>query len=184
MAACFAAGGGNSVVLFEKQKKIGRKILVSGNGRCNITNSIISAEMYNGKNPKAVKNIFARFGFEDTVAFFRSIGLPLVEEEKGRMFPASLQATAVVRLFEYELKHRGVEVLLHRKIDMIERHGETLRLVTAGQEEYTFDSVILSAGSCACPPAGGSADGYELARTIEAFRARAVPGDSSHQYSS
>ena len=62
MAACFAAGGGNTVVLFEKQKKLGRKILVSGNGRCNITNSTISAEMYHGKNPMVVNNIFARFG--------------------------------------------------------------------------------------------------------------------------
>lgn len=163
MAACFAAGGGNSVVLFEKQKKIGRKILVSGNGRCNITNRVISAEMYHGKNPYVVNNIFARFGFEDTVAFFRSIGLPLVEEEKGRMFPASLQSTTVVRLFEYELKHRGVDVLLHRKIDLIEKKGKGFRLVTAGKEEYSFDSVILSAGSCAYPPAGGSGDGYELA---------------------
>jgi predicted Rossmann fold flavoprotein len=167
MAACFAAGSGNTVVLFEKQKKIGRKILVSGNGRCNITNSALSAEMYHGKNPMAVNNIFARFGFEDTVAFFRSIGLPLVEEEKGKMFPASLQATAVVRLFEYELKYRGVEVLLHRKINLIERMDEGFRLVTAGREEYFFDSVILSAGSCAYPPAGGSGDGYELARQLK-----------------
>jgi len=167
MAACFAAGGGNTVVLFEKQKKIGRKILVSGNGRCNITKSALSAEMYHGKNPEVVNNIFARFGFEDTIAFFRSIGLPLVEEERGRMFPASLQATAVVRLFEYELKHRGVEVLLHRKIDLIERKGEGFRLVTAGLEEYFFDSVILSAGSCAYPPAGGSGDGYGLARQMK-----------------
>jgi predicted Rossmann fold flavoprotein len=167
MAACYAAGGGNSVVLFEKQKKIGRKILVSGNGRCNITNSAISQEMYHGNNPMVVNNIFARFGFEETVEFFQSIGLPLIEEEKGRMFPASLQATAVVRILEYELKHRGVEVLLHRKIDRIERAGEGFRLITAGKEEHLFDSVILAAGSCACPPAGGSGDGYDLARQLK-----------------
>ncbi len=167
IAACFAAGGGNIVEMFEKQKKIGRKILVSGNGRCNITNSNISAEKYHGKNPMAVNTIFARFNFDDTIAFFRSIGLPIVEEEKGKMFPASLQASAVVRLFEYELKHRGVHLLLHRKIELIERQGEGFRLVTAGQEEHSFDSVILSAGSCACPPAGGSGDGYELARQLK-----------------
>ena len=167
MAACCAAGGGNTVVVFEKQKKLGRKILVSGNGRCNITNSAVSAEMYHGKNPRVVNNIFARFGFEETVEFFRSIGLPLVQEERGRMFPASLQSTAVVRLLEYELKHRGVEILLHRKIEKLERKHDGFRLVTAGREEHQFDSVILAAGSCACPPAGGSTDGYELARQMK-----------------
>jgi predicted Rossmann fold flavoprotein len=167
MAACCAAGGGNTVVVFEKQKKLGRKILVSGNGRCNITNSAVSAEMYHGKNPQVVNNIFARFGFEETVEFFRSIGLPLVEEEKGRMFPASLQSTAVVRVFEYELKRRGVEVLLHRKIDRIGHEQDGFSLVTAGREEHRFDSVILAAGSCASPPAGGSTDGYELARQLK-----------------
>ena len=100
--------------------------------------------------------------------FFGPSVSPLIEEEKGRMFPASLQATAVVRLFEYELKHRGVEVLLHRKIERIERHG---RRVQAGngqdRKSILFDSVILAAGSCACPPAGGSGDGYELARQLK-----------------
>jgi predicted Rossmann fold flavoprotein len=163
MAACFAAGEGNSVVVFEKQKKIGRKILVSGNGRCNITNRNISVENYHGLNPHFVNNVFARFGMEDTVDFFRSIGLPLVEENNGKLFPASLQSSTVVRIIEYELDRRGVDVRTHRKIDSIKKIGETFKLVTAGHEDCIFDSVILSAGSCAFPPAGGSRDGYELA---------------------
>ena len=163
MAACFAAGEGNSVVLFEKQKKIGRKILVSGNGRCNITNRHISADKYHGRNPHFVNSVFSRFGLEETVGFFRSIGLPLVEEEKGKLFPASLQSTTVVRVIEYELARRGVDVRTHRKIDGIERTDAGFKLVTAGREKHMFDSVILSAGSCAFSPAGGSRDGYELA---------------------
>ncbi|MBN2159946.1 MAG: NAD(P)/FAD-dependent oxidoreductase [Spirochaetes bacterium] len=167
MAACFASGEGRSVVVFEKQKKTGRKILVSGNGRCNITNRNISVERYHGASPRFVQNVFARFGLQETIEFFSSIGIPLVEEKSGRLFPASLQSSTVVKILEYELEKRGVEVRTHRKIDRIRRVQRGFSLVTAGREEHRFDSVILAAGSCAYPPAGGSRDGYELARALK-----------------
>lgn len=163
MAALCASRGGNRVTLFEKQNKLGRKILVSGNGRCNITNKGISPERYHGENPEFVKAVFSRFGLEDTIEYFQSIGLPTIEEEGGRIFPASLQSSTVVRILEYELERRGVEICTHRKIDGIINSSKGYRLVTAGKEEYDADAVILSAGSCAYPPAGGSRDGYELA---------------------
>lgn len=163
MAACHAAAGGNNVVIFEKQKKVGRKILVSGNGRCNITNRDLSIEHYHGANPRFVRNVFARFGLDDTVRFFNSIGLPVVEEKNGKLFPASLQSTSVVRLLEYELTRRGVDIQTHRKIEGIIKEKGCFRLITAGHEEHRCDSVILAAGSCAFSPAGGSRDGYELA---------------------
>jgi len=167
MAACFAAGGGNSVVIFEKQKKIGRKILVSGNGRCNISNRNLSPDKFHGKNTRFVHNVFGKFGLEQTIDYFSSIGLPLIEEKNGRLFPASLQSTTVVRLFEYELARNNVEVRTHRKIERVVRSGNSFKLVTAGHEEEVFDSVILAAGSCACPPAGGSRDGYDLAAQMK-----------------
>ncbi len=167
MAACFAAGGGNSVVIYEKQKKIGRKVLVSGNGRCNISNRNLSAEKYHGENTRFVHNVFARFGLEETIDFFNSIGLPLVEEKNGKLFPASLQSSTVVRLLEYELVRKGVEIKTHKKIERIVASGKRFKLVTAGLEEELFDSVILAAGSCAYPPAGGSRDGYELAAQMK-----------------
>lgn len=167
IAACFAAGGGNSVVLFEKQKKLGRKVLVSGNGRCNITNRNLSAGCYHGGNPRFVNNVFSRFGFDETVDFFKSIGLPLAEEKNGKMFPASLQSASVMRIFEYELGRRGVEVRTHRRIEAIRPTGSGYTLVTAGHEAEEFDAVILAAGSCANPPSGGSRDGYELARQMK-----------------
>jgi len=163
MAACHAAGGGNDVVIFEKQKKIGRKVLVSGNGRCNITNRNISIDRYHGGNTRFVHDLFDRFGLDETIDFFASIGLPLVEEQNGKLFPASLQSATVVRLLEYELGRRGVDIRTHRKIERIERAARGYKLTTAGREEELFDSVILAAGSCAYSPAGGSRDGYDLA---------------------
>lgn len=166
MAACFASGGGNSVVLFEKQKKLGKKVLVSGNGRCNITNRNITSENYHGANPRFVLNVFSRFGLEETIEFFRSVGLPLVEEKNGKMFPASLQSASVMRIMEFELSRRGVEVRTHRKIEKIRPAGGGFTLITAGREEDFFDSVILAAGSCANTQSGGSRDGYDLARQL------------------
>jgi predicted Rossmann fold flavoprotein len=163
MAACFASGNGNRVVVFERQKKIGRKILASGNGRCNITNRHFAPEKFHGSNPRFVHNVFSRFGFSETMEFFGSIGVPLIEESNGKLFPASLQASAVVRVFEYELAARNVETKLHVKVDRIVPAEGGLRLLTAGKESYDFDAVILSAGSCAYPSLGGSRSGYELA---------------------
>jgi predicted Rossmann fold flavoprotein len=163
MAACFAAGGNSSVALFEKQKKIGRKILVSGNGRCNITNRRMHPEKYHGRDPRFVSHILSRFGLSDSIGFFGTAGIPFTEERDGKLFPASLQAQSVVKMFEYELGRRNVEIKIHRKIERLQERKGRYMLITAGREEYEFDSVILSAGSCAFPPAGGSRSGYELA---------------------
>ena len=166
VAACFAADAGAQVALFEKQKKLGRKILVTGNGRCNISNRAVDSSRYHGLNPAFVNNVFARFGPAETEDFFRSIGIPFVEGKDGKLFPASLQASTVVRCLEYEAVRRGAEIRLHRRIDAIGRKGDGFALRTAGAEEHSFDAVILAAGSCAYPPVGASRIGYELAASL------------------
>ena len=141
-AALFAAGAKTAVTLFEKQKKTGRKVLASGNGRCNISNSRIEQSFYHGHNPDFVNNVFGRFGLEETRDFFASIGIPIIEEGNGKLFPASLQSSTVVEMMEYELSRRGVEVLLHRKAEKILPSAKGLTVVTAGKEERLFDAVI------------------------------------------
>ncbi len=166
MASCYAARHGNRVTLFEKQKCIGRKILVTGNGRCNIANIHLDPGKYNGRNPRIIHNIFSRFGLQETIDFFTSIGIPLVEGKDGKLFPASLQSSSVTRVFEYEIAKRGVEVKLHRRIDSISMKKNRFILETAGNESYNFDAVILSPGSSAYPQVGGTDQGYELASSL------------------
>lgn len=166
LTAALIASEKCSVVLFEKQKKIGRKILITGNGRCNISNTDIDPRRYHGHNPGFVNNIFSKFGLPETEAFFRSIGVPFIEEDDGKLYPASLQASLIPKIFEYELTARGVEIRLHRRIDKIVPHKKKFRLITAGMEEEEFDSVILSCGSCAYPQTGASRGGYELAHSL------------------
>lgn len=166
IAACYAAGKDREVTLFEKQKKPGRKILVTGNGRCNISNRNVSHEFYHGENPRFTNNIFSRFGLEETEDFFRKSGIPFIEEKEGKLFPASLQASSVVKMLLHEMESRGVELTLHRRIDHIVPKKNMFMLQTAGKEHHYFDSVILAAGSCAYPPVGASRIGYELAASL------------------
>jgi len=166
MAACFAAAQGTRVTVYEKQKKTGRKLLATGNGRCNITNSLIDPARYHGHNPRFVQNIFSRFGLDDTITFFESIGIPLIEESAGKMFPASLQASSVQQILEYEAVKRGVDIQLHRKIDRIIPGKKGIRLITAGREEHTADAAVLAMGSCASPQLGAAKDVYDIPRAL------------------
>ena len=166
MAACFAAGKGTRVTVFEKQKKTGRKLLATGNGRCNITNSSIDPDRYHGRNPRFVQNIFSRFGLDDTIAFFESIGIPLIEESAGKMFPASRQASSVQQVLEYEALKRGVDIQLHRKIDRIIPGKKGIRLITEGREEQVVNAAVLAMGSCASPQLGAAKDVYDIPRAL------------------
>ncbi len=166
MAACHAAGEGRSVVLFEKQKKPGRKILATGNGRCNITNRNLDPRRYHGGNPKIVHSIFSKFGYPETEDFFLSIGLPFSEGKNGRMYPSSFQASSVVNLLLYRLKRAGVAVSLHRMIREIIPGNDGFRLITPGREEHHFDSVILASGGCSYPQLGGNRSGYDMAEKL------------------
>lgn len=166
IASWFAADS-CEVVLYEKEKKAGRKLLVTGNGRCNISNMHADHTRYHGHNPGFVRNVLSAFSVQDTISFFESIGIPFIEEEDGKLFPASLQASIVTKVFEYELARKNVETRAHRRIDKIIPEGGRFRLVTAGMEEDVFDSVIMSCGSCAFPSVGASSAGYELAAGLK-----------------
>jgi predicted Rossmann fold flavoprotein len=166
MAALFAAKNGSKVSLFETQSRIGRKLLSTGNGRCNISNMHIDVFNYHGHNPEFIRNVFAKFGLQEAIAFFESIGLPLIEESEGRLFPASSQASSVVDILNYELVKNKIDIRLNRKVASITKNKNKFIVITAGKEEYTFDSVILSAGSCANSGLGASNSGYELAASL------------------
>jgi predicted Rossmann fold flavoprotein len=166
LTAALFASDRCDVTLFEKQKKAGRKILVTGNGRCNISNRYIESSRYHGNDRDFANHVFSRFGPGETGDFFKSIGIPFVEEKDGKLFPASLQSSIIPKVFSYELSKRNVTVNLHRRIDKIITGKEEFKLITAGNERHEFDSVILACGSCAHPASGASKSGYHLAETL------------------
>ncbi len=161
-AAITSARVGQSVVLLEQNNKIGKKILVSGNGKCNIDNKYINLNRFHGQNPNFIEEVLEGYGFKAVEKFFTSIGLELVEGKEGKMFPMSLQASSVVELLEYEAKRVGVQIICDCTVTSIERKNNTFTVETS-QGTKTCEKLLLASGSLAAPQLGGSNSGYAFA---------------------
>ena len=162
VAAIGCARVGHDVLLLEQNSKIGKKILVSGNGKCNIDNKYISANRFHGQNPDFIKEVLKGHDFDIVEKFFTSIGLELIEGKEGKMFPMSLQASSVVELLEYEAKRVGVETVCECLVTAVEKEGDSFSVKTS-QGDKTATKLILASGSPAAPQLGGSDSGYAFA---------------------
>jgi predicted Rossmann fold flavoprotein len=161
-AAITSARAGRSVILLEQNNKIGKKILVSGNGKCNIDNKYINLSRFHSQNPSFVKEVLQGYDFSVVKAFFTSIGLELVEGKEGKMFPMSLQASSVVDLLEYTAKKVGVQIVCDCVVTGIHKKSDTFAVDTS-QGTKSCTQLILSSGSPAAPQLGGSNSGYAFA---------------------
>jgi len=151
MSAMLCAKAGLKVALFEQNTKAAKKILVSGNGRCNISNSSLKASDYFSDNPEFVKFALESFGFKEFEKFAKEIGLLLNVLEDGRAYPLSNEAKSVARIFEDYAKSLGVIFHLDTKVTDIQ----------AMLKKY--DSVVVATGSRAASHLGGNTDGEEFA---------------------
>ncbi len=161
-AAITSARAGHKVTLLEQNNKAGKKILVSGNGKCNIGNKYISSNRFHSQNSDFIEEVLEGYGFETVEKFFTSIGLELVEEKEGKMFPMSLQASSVVELLEYEAKRVGVQIVCDCTVTSVSKKDDTFLLETT-QGTKTCEKLLLASGSPAAPQLGGSNSGYAFA---------------------
>ena len=161
-AAITSARAGHKVTLLEQNNKIGKKILVSGNGKCNIDNKYINLNRFHSQNPPFVEEVLEGYDFTVVEKFFTSIGLELVEGKEGKMFPMSLQASSVVELLEYEAKRVGVQIVCDCSVTGIDKKSNTFTLETS-QGTKNCEQLVLASGSPAAPQLGGSNSGYAFA---------------------
>ena len=161
-AAIVNARAGRQVVLLEQNSKTGKKILVSGNGKCNIDNRYIDPGRFHSQNPSFIEKVLEGYGFEAVEKFFTSIGLELIEGKEGKIFPMSLQASSVVELLEYEARRAGAEILCDCTVTGIEKKGNTFTVETS-QGTKSCEKLLLASGSPAAPQLGGSNSGYAFA---------------------
>jgi len=159
VSAIRALENGHRVDLFEKNAKVGRKILATGNGRCNISNKQISIENYHGKHPSFVKYAINNFTTNDAKKFFSNLGLELVEGVNGKLFPMSLQASSVVDILYFKLQSLGVNMHLLSEVKEIKKIGSVFLV-----DDKEFDTIVVSTGSLAMPTLGSSECGYRFAR--------------------
>ena len=150
--AILLAQKGVKVTLFEQNAKVAKKILVSGNGRCNITNRNLSKEDYFSQNPDFVAFALKEFGFTAFEKFVNSIGLPLDVKEDGRAYPLSNEAKSVAKLFEEYAKNLGVNFHYNAHINSIKDFMKK------------YDGVVVATGSRAASHLGGNSDGEEFAK--------------------
>ena len=165
-AAITAARQGAEVTVLERNDRVGKKILMTGNGKCNLGNYQLSPEQYFGSNAEWIEQALKRFGTEDTVRFFQGLGL-LVKSKAGYLYPACEQAAVVLDVLRYEMQSLGVSVINECKINNIEKKEDSGQiLVSDGNRKFVFDAVILACGSKAAPKTGSDGSGYKLARKL------------------
>ena len=152
LCAIFCAKGGVKVDIYEQNSKCAKKILVSGNGRCNITNTNLSSNDYFSDNSAFVEDALSEFGFKEFEKFCNSIGLMLDSKDDGRVYPLSNEAKSVAKIFEDYALSLGVTFHRDTKIENLK------------ELQNKYDSVVIATGSEAASHLGGNADGHVFAK--------------------
>ena len=149
--------------LFDANKGIGKKILASGNGRCNISNSQVTTKNYLGENPEFVEFALKQFDFKAFEKFCKSIGLLLDIKETNKVYPLSNEAKSVTNLLELALQELGVNIYLESMISDIEKIEDKFNIKTQEQEYKAYDKVVVSNGLGAAPQLNANESGLNFA---------------------
>ena len=163
MAAALAAAENPSVqvVLMERQARVGRKLLATGNGRCNLTNLHAGSRGYHGNDPAFAQAALASFDPQATLAWFRQLGLVTVVEESGRVYPYSDQANSVVDVLRLALEKPNIQLITGFEVQKIRREASGFS-VSNGEEAIFCDKLIIACGGLAGTKLGGTMAGYKL----------------------
>jgi hypothetical protein len=162
VAAISAARQGDSVIICERMPRLGKKILVTGGGRCNLTNENLGPEAYTSGSPGLITAVFARFGKKDIRGFFKGLGLETYAEG-CRVFPATNQASSVLKVLEMEIGRLGVTAELGFEVTRIGRLGTSFFVEAGDGRRVEARAVILAGGGRSYPALGSNGSAYELA---------------------
>lgn len=172
MAALTAAKEGAQVTIYEKNERVGKKLLMTGNGKCNFTNLDFSTAFYYSETCQNKQIYFEQFDAKSTVTFFENLGM-LIKNKNGYLYPSSEQASTVLDLLRYACEKAGVIIKTDCEVTQIKKSASSKFLIKAAQNitskkesEACFDRIILACGSKAGPVKIASAAGYSLAKNL------------------
>ena len=167
MAAALAAAENENVqiILMERQARVGRKLAATGNGRCNLTNLQANGQTYHGEDAPFAAPALQRFSVEDTLNWFRAMGLYTVAETSGRVYPYSDQANSVVDVLRFALEKPNIQLLTGFEVKKVKATGDGFQVESA-QEAIFCDKLIIACGGLAGTRLGGSMSGYQLLRSL------------------
>jgi len=166
MAALAARYKGADVTILERNSRVGKKILATGNGRCNYTNVNLNVKCYHGKNPDFIYGALSTFDVSKTIGFFEKLGIAPRVEEQGKVFPMSGQASSVLDVLLYELKQTCVNIICNAFVKEIRKTSKGFWLELEDGRTFEADNVILACGGKAMPSSGSDGNGYNLARKL------------------
>lgn len=187
MAAVQTARLGKSVIVFEKNERLGRKLRITGKGRCNVTNnSPVEVHLNNiPVNSRFLYSSFAGFDSADVMNFFEELGVPLKTERGNRVFPVSDKADDIADALAYEMKNLGVKIINKRVSALIIEENICVGVI-AGKEEFRSASTLIACGGKSYPNTGSTGDGYTLAEsvghTVTELKPSLVPLKSPDKY--
>ena len=168
MAAIFAARNGQNVTLLEKNEKLGKKIFITGKGRCNITNASEIEDLFSAviSNPRFLYSGFYSFTNDQVIHFFEELGVATKIERGNRVFPVSDHSSDVIAALTREMQHLKVKVQLHCEVKelLINNEREIKGVRLANGKKMTADAVVVATGGISYPSTGSTGDGYRFAR--------------------
>lgn len=175
VASIIAGRAGAEVIIYEKMNRVGKKILATGNGRCNYTNMNLSLDCYHGKHIDIADKVLNFFGLEKTLGFFEDLGIYPYIDESGKVYPNSLQASSMVDVLRYEAERYNIKEITEFEVKEL-RHNKDKFSIIGSDGSYYADKVILCCGGKSSPQLGSDGDGYKLAeyfghKIIEPFPA-------------
>ncbi len=192
MASIWAARGGHKALLLEKNEKLGKKIYITGKGRCNLTNACETEELFKQalRGSKFLYSAFYSFTNKQVIAFFESHGLATKTERGERVFPRSDHSSDVIRTLQQILRKEKVEVRLHTQVkEILTEQSEKRRISGVRLTDKTTleaDAVIIATGGCSYASTGSDGDGYrfaeELGHTVTELRPSLVPLEAAEPW--
>jgi len=167
MAAALAAAEkpDNTVVLFERQARVAKKLLATGNGRCNLSNLKVNIDHYHGEAPEFAAHVLNVYNVKDTLSWFAHMGLLTVAEESGRVYPYSDQANSVVDVLRFGLDRPNITLKLGFEVYKVKKTDGGF-IVESKNESVPCDCLIVACGGLAGTQLGGSMSGYQLLRSM------------------
>lgn len=165
-AAVIAGHQGAQVTILEKNQRVGKKILATGNGRCNLTNMDMNISHFHGVNPKFAYSALQAFDNLQAIEYFEQLGIAHKVEEEGKVFPFSNQASSVLDVLRYELERLGIETLVEAEVKEIRKVAKGFDILTKDGAKYFAHRVILATGGKAAPNLGSNGSGYVLAEKL------------------
>ena len=165
-SALIAKDFGIDVAIIEGTDRVGKKILTTGNGRCNISNAHINNNRYHSENPYFAGYTLDSFTIKDTIDFFESLGIPLVTTDGGKMFPMSLQASSVLDILRFAIDEKKIPLYTNTKAKEIIKTKNGFKIYSTDSSTYECEKLIIATGGKSAPKTGSDGSGYSLARQL------------------